>query len=396
MSAITVLYVSHTSHVSGGERSLLDLLPLLPPAVRPVVASPAGDLAERVGALGVELHRTPGTDASLRLRPVASAQAVAAMARAALAVRRIARRTGADLLHANSIRAGLVASLASALGAPPAVVHVRDRLPPGPVSTLVLGLLARRAAALIGNSSYVLVPIGSGPALRRVIHSPVDLQRFAPGRAGRAEARRRIGVAERGPILGVVGQLTPWKAQDDAVRVVGLLRPRFPRIRLLVVGSAKFVSAETRFDNRAYVEELHRLVHRLGLEGHVAFLGEREDVPEILAALDVLLVPSWEEPFGRVVAEAMAMGVPVAATEVGGPREIMESGREGLLLPPRAPGRWAAALAPLLGGDPSLEEMGRAGAARASGELGASAHAARVTRVYEEVLMGSRSRPGQQ
>ena len=82
---------------------------------------------------------------------------------------------------------------------------------------------------------------------------------------------------------------------------------------------------------------LRELVAREGLQDRVSWLGEREDVPELIGALDVLLLPSWEEPFGRALIEAMALGVPVVATSVGGPPEIVEQGRQGYLLAPRAP-----------------------------------------------------------
>src|SRR5207302_5178465 len=113
---------------------------------------------------------------------------------------------------------------------------------------------------------------------------------------------------------------------DLAIRVAGELSGTGQPVRLLVVGSPKFTSGATRLDNRAYLDELHRLVAELGLDDTVLFLGEREDVPEILAATDLVLVPSWEEPFGRAIVETMAMGVPVIATSIGGPAEIISDG----------------------------------------------------------------------
>jgi glycosyltransferase involved in cell wall biosynthesis len=214
----------------------------------------------------------------------------------------------------------------------------------------------------------------------------------------RRRARSALGIpAGSGPVLGVVAQLTPWKAQDDALRIVAGLRDAHPGVRLLLAGSAKFVSASTRHDNRAYVARLRTLVDDLGLGDRVVFLGERRDVPELLRALDMLLVPSWEEPFGRAVVEALAAGVPVAATSVGGPSEVLSNGVEGLLLPPRRPEVWVTALAPLLGDRGRLAEMARRGRVRATA-FGRSAHADRVLSVYEKVLPPSRggSRRGRQ
>src|SRR6202011_1410755 len=159
-----------------------------------------------------------------------------------------------------------------------------------------------------------------------------------PARIDRARARAALGGAgERAVLLGVVAQLTPWKGQDTAIEALKLLCQEGIDAHLLLVGSAKFVDPATRFDNQGYVAHLQALVADAGLSARVSWLGEREDVPELVRALDILLLPSWEEPFGRALIEAMALGVPVVSTNVGGPPEIIEDGREGYLLPPRGP-----------------------------------------------------------
>ncbi len=91
------------------------------------------------------------------------------------------------------------------------------------------------------------------------------------------------------------------------------------------------------------------------------FTGEVEDAPALIAALDVVLVPSWEEPFGRVVIEAMAMRTPVLATSVGGPADIVTDGIDGMLLPPRSPEVWGASVAELLADPERMARMGTAG-----------------------------------
>jgi glycosyltransferase involved in cell wall biosynthesis len=159
-------------------------------------------------------------------------------------------------------------------------------------------------------------------------------------------------------VLAVIAQITPWKGQRDALEIVDELLREQPRARLLVVGEAKFVGPATREDNREYLAALRRLVRERRLEPRVAWLGERDDVPSILAATDVLLVPSREEPFGRVVVEGMAMGCLVAATAVGGPAEIITDSVDGLLLAPCDPPAWARAIGA------ALADPARAGAMR--------------------------------
>lgn len=381
-----VLYVNHTAQISGGERSLLELLAALDGRVEPVVAAPEGELADAVRALGVPLRTIPGTAGSLKLHPVHTPRTVAELAHAAWSVRAIAHRTRADLLHANSIRAGLVTAGASAAGGPPALVHVRDVLPDGAVTRATRTLVTRGAHAVIGNSQYTLDRFA--PRGGHVAHSPIAVEplRHAAEAITVAEARHRIGLPDgAGPVLGVVAQLTPWKAQDDAVRILAGVRERFPDAQLVLVGSAKFVSRQTRHDNHAFVDDLHALIAHHGLEAHVHLLGERADVPEVLRALDLLLLPSWEEPFGRAVVEALAVGVPVAATDAGGPPEIIRDGIDGRLLPPRSPDTWVRELLPLLGDPTALRAMGLQGRDRAEA-FDRRAHAERVTRIYQEIL----------
>ena len=108
-------------------------------------------------------------------------------------------------------------------------------------------------------------------------------------------------------------------------------------------------------------------------------------MPSVLAATDVLLVPSWREAFGRVVIEGMAMGVPVVATEVGGPAEVVRPEVDGLLLPPRDPQRWGSALAPLVADAELRARMGAAGRERAA-DFTVARHVDQVLDAYRELV----------
>lgn len=385
---MNVLYVNHTGEVSGAERSLLGLLEALPGDVHPLVATPPGALLEAVGRLGIPTTVITGTAGSLRLHPVHTPRTLAELSVAALQVRRAARRHRAAVVHANSIRAGIVLGLAR-LSPAATVVHVRDVLPPSPVSSATLRLIAATATTVLANSRYTAAALAAvAPAARlEVVYNAVDLRRFDPERIDRGRARMDLGDAgRRGLLLGVVAQLSPWKGQDTAIEALRLLCEQGIDAHLLLIGSAKFVARSTRFDNRAYVASLRERIAGAGLEDRVSWLGERQDVAELVRALDVLLLPSWEEPFGRALIEAMALGVPVVATDVGGPAEIVEDGREGFLVPPREPQAWARAIRCIAEDPTTAREMGEAGRRRVEQAFTVERHVRALLDVYARAM----------
>jgi glycosyltransferase involved in cell wall biosynthesis len=340
----------------------------------------------------VPVVSVPGTDASLRIHPVHTSEAAVSIAGAAAGIKRFSNRWGADLVHANSIRAGVVATAARAVGAPPSVVYVRDCLPPGLITSASLRLMGWGAAYALPNSRYTASTLGRRfPAPVLVAHSPIELSRFELSPETRTTVRDQLGVEKDDVVLIQVAQLTPWKAQDDAIRILSLLRGRYENVRLLLVGSAKFVSKATRYDNDAYREWLGKLARALGVDDAVHFLGERHDVPELLAAADIALLPSWEEPFGRSLTEAMAMQRPVVATNVGGPPEILSHGSEGLLLPPRQPEAWARALDELIREPERRQRMGEAARRRVETAFDVERHVDVVVDVYRRVAAKRRN-----
>ena len=389
-----VLYVNHTAEISGGERSLLDLLGGLPGDVQRHAACPRGDLYSVLQRVGVTASPIRGTAGSLRVHPRHTPQALLEMALAAGQVRRLARRQASQIVHANSVRAGIVAGLSRSRAA--TIVHVRDCLPPGAASTATLGLIGATATAVVANSRYTASSLGSRvPAARlHVVHNGIDVQRWDPERIDRARARAALGRAgERALLLGVVAQLTPWKGQDTAVQALGVLCREGVDAHLLLVGSAKFRSPAARYDTQGYVRRLERLVAENGLTDRVSWLGERENVAALVRALDVVLLPSWEEPFGRAVLEALALAVPVVATDVGGPREIITDGQEGLLRPPRDPRAWAQAIRLLADDAEMRERMGSLGRRRVQQAFTLRRHVSTLVALYEQAAAERRAAP---
>jgi L-malate glycosyltransferase len=390
-----VLYVNHTSEMSGAERSLLTLLGGLPPTISPVVACPAGALADAARAMSIHTVEIPGIKASFRLDPRHTPRAVLDIANQATAVRRVSRQERIDLVHANSVRAGLAAGLARRFGGPPTVVHVRDCLPASATGKLTRAAIMRSAALVIANSEYTARNFArrSTNGHVRVVHNAVDPNRFGAVAHSREEARAELGLTDASQVLGVVAQITPWKGQDDAIRILADLSKSWPDLHLLLIGEAKFRNGAARYDSRKFMASLERLAHSLGVTRRVRFLGERPDLWTVLPALDLLLVPSWEEPFGVSLIEAMSLGIPVVATQVGGPAEIVRNGQDGVLLPPRQPHLWAEAIDRLLRKPDVRRGMGASGKQRTTATFSRDNYVKGVMRCYEWVRSTNGANP---
>jgi sugar transferase (PEP-CTERM/EpsH1 system associated) len=182
------------------------------------------------------------------------------------------------------------------------------------------------------------------------VYNGVDVERFSvAGGQAAAQARRVIGIPVEAPLVGSVGRLHSQKGFSDLLTALAQVRRRIPSVRLFLAGDGELWA------------DLEAQSRSLGLSEAVTFAGVRTDVPEILAALDVFVLPSLWEGMPNAVLEAMAAGLPVVATAVGGTPEVVVDGVTGLLVPPRDPDALARAIESLLR-DPGLRrKMGQAG-----------------------------------
>ena len=210
------LLVNHTGVMSGAEASLVDLVSGMRDGVQPLVACPPGELADALRVRDVDVHLIPAIEASFRLHPLQTPRGIAQILRSALAVRRAARQHRADIVHANSVRAGLAAAIACVGGGPPVVVHVRDCLPDSRAGNATRRVIKRAAALVLANSHYTAANFDRNADVQ-VVYSPVDLERFDPDRVDPAQARAELGLGPE-PVFAVVGQITPWKGRRPRSR----------------------------------------------------------------------------------------------------------------------------------------------------------------------------------
>jgi glycosyltransferase involved in cell wall biosynthesis len=387
-----ILFANHTGAWSGAEVSLMRVIAGLRDAHDVCVACPSsGPLRDAMDRAGIEHLPLPAVDASLRLHPVQTPVGLGQLGAGGLALSRAARRFRADVVHANTTRAGLMGAVALRFGTPPVVVRAHEHLPLTHAGRVARTALVRTASAIVAVSDYTARKFNEGlsvPIATRVYNS-IDHARFDPERVQPAGLRDELGLDRHTPLLGQVAQITPWKGQDTAIRALAALRHDGLDARLVLVGEVAFGGKGVRYDNHAYLRDLKRLAGSLDVGDAVHFLGQRSDVPEILGELDLALLPSRGEPFGLVTVENMAMGTPPLVSADGAGPELVEDGVSGRVLPPERPELWARAAADLLRDRPARDLLGERARARAA-EFRDDRHAEEMVEVYRRVS-GSRA-----
>ena len=346
-------------------------------------SSPEGDLFNEARRLGARVVTV--TALGRRISPRADLRAVVALVR-------LFRRERPDVVHTHSSKAGLVGRLAARLARVPVVVHTvhgwsfHDGMAPANRAAAVAleRLAARWTDAIVVVADHDRV-VGCAARIGRpdayaLARSGIDLRAYRAASGARAHARALVGVADGALVVGTVTRLCRQKDPGTLLRAARLLVDACPASRLIVVGDGPL---------RA---ECERLIDDLDLRRHVTLLGSRADVAQILPAFDVFALSSRWEGLPRVVLEAMAVGVPVVASAVGGVAEAVEHRVTGLLVEPGAPAALAEALALLLQDRALAAQLSDQASSRVEG-FDAGAMVRQLESLYLDLLGAGRSRP---
>lgn len=394
MSPQTILYAHSSDELYGSDIVLLELARRLDPArFRPVVVTPT-DIAYE-GRLGAALrqegiaHHTLDMPV-LRRRYLSAAglpQFLRRLRRGPARLRALCGQEGARLIHSNTA-AVWGGALAAASAGLPHLWHIHEIVEhPRSVRRLLAAMIARYSRR--ANTHVVAISsavanhlLADQPSLSprlSVIHDAVDSERFHPDNDG-CSRRRTWNIGPNDVLVGMVGRVSAWKGQEVFLQALAQARVRAPELRGVIVGD--IVPGEARFK-----DGLLALNADLGLAEQVVWAGFCPDAPQVMAALDVLALPSVRpEPFGMVVLEAMATARPVIAAAHGGPLETVVAGETGLLVPPADPSALADAMVHLAT-DPTLRAgLGARGRARAQAAFSFQTHLTAFQSLYAALL----------
>lgn len=371
----TVLTLYHRANTFGGSfNSVLDVLRNADRGrFRLVAMVPGpGNCSDQFREMGLDVIHRPEHPGA---RTVGYLSAVASFAL-------LLRRQRIDLVYVSDYVTWRSAELAAArLAGIPRVVHVRAPRTGTHVDPELL-----RATVVVGNSKATLSGLrGLVPDRRlRVVYNFVDLDRFAHGRDIRHEF-----FDDHPTVVGFVGVFRPEKGIEYFLEAVRLVHARAPHVRFLAVGG------ESTVEDVGWLDRMKRLAAELGIADVVRFTGSRDDIPDVMHSIDVIVVPSLNEGFGRVIAEAAAAGVPAVGANAAGIPEVVQDGVTGRLVPPRDGAAIAAAVLDLLDDEGWRRRLGEAARAGARERFAPATQIAELQDAWTEALRArARVRPG--
>lgn len=365
--SLTVAHVVTTLAIGGLEKVVLDLVRC---RTRPTFGAHVFCL-DAAGVLQQEFHESGA--------PVEVIGTHGSVFRRILRLARRLRDVRPDVLHTHNPQAHLHGAWAAKLAGVPVVVHTRhgrdrhDRPALAALSRMATAWTTR-FVAVSEDTARVAREIERVPAEKLlVIHNGIELERFPSSERGAAQPRARAVTVSR---------LDPIKDQATMLRATRLVADKIPGFRLDVVGDGP---------SRPNLQAIRTA---LGLEDQVSLHGYHADVVPFLAAADVFVLSSISEGISIALLEAMASGLPAVATDVGGNREVIVSGRTGFLTPVGSAEALAAAMIDLQLNPGVLNRMGRASRKRIEADFNLRHVVARYEAMYCRCLSGNRGRKG--
>ena len=272
---------------------------------------------------------------------------------------RLLRQQQPEIVHTHTAKAGALGRIAAKIAGIPIVVHTfHGHVMHGYFSRRVTRLfLAIERRLAMASTKILTVSEGLREELLRlrigrpetvgVMPLGLELDGLLRSDRRRGELRRRLGISPEVPLVGIIARLVPIKDHSTFLEAAADLHRSRPDVRFLIVGDGEL---------RPHLEQQ---AHALGLSQCVTFLGWQRELEPIYADLDLVVLSSLNEGTPVSLIEAMAAGLPVVATRVGGVSDLVEHGKTGLLVPPKDPEAFSGAMEALLGDPDRGREMGR-------------------------------------
>ena len=368
-----ILYIHHNADVfGGGEASLLALLGRLDRSrfVPYVLCTCQGPFVEALKELDIKYRIVSGK----RLKTASSPGLFLLLIRLTVFV--IGNKI--RVIHVNSIGRLHYLTLLSSVLRIGTVYHLR--------SLLVTRSLAGRTRAIINRADRIIahcdhmktaaIKAGLDQNKIHLIYNGIDVDKVQR-KVSPEKLREELGVSSDTRLVGMAGRIVPWKGCDDFLHAAKKVLAALPDTKFVIAGDAP---------DSKYKKQLLDIAEELDIAGSIIFTGLRSDMAGFYAGLDLFVLPSWEEPFGRVTLEAMAASRPIVGTNSGGTPEQIVDGESGALVQPRSPGLLAERMIQFLRDREYSEKIGSAARERASQLFSLDRHVRLIEKLYSDLL----------
>jgi glycosyltransferase involved in cell wall biosynthesis len=362
-----VLYIESSEAIfGGGQISLLELLANINMTkfLPLVIVGEEGKLKKEIKKLGVEC--------TLLLMPSFKWLSPFPFFAGMWQIFNFVRKKKIKLIHSNTSRATLYAGPVAKILGIPIIWHVRVPHPDKLLDRFLVSFSSRIiAVSRIVKRRFVWLK----KDIVETIYNGVDTHKFSPG-SSQGDLRKKFRIDSQDIVIGTVGRLSPEKGLEYLISAIRDVVNEYPQTKVLIVGDG----------DEKYRLSLQEKVKELELSSHIFFVGFYEDVPQILKCMDIFSLPSLFEAFNRSLLEAMACGLPVVATAVGGNVEIVQNGVNGLLVPPSNPGALALAITELLKDKEKARKMGLEGKLLVEKNFSIDINVRKIEKLYLQIL----------
>lgn len=370
-----ILFVNANSGWAGGEISLFADLEKLDKRFTPILLAPSeGPLVNHARRANIETIIIPMHYLTRRTSPLKFINTV-------FMTIKIIKEKNISLVYVNDLFANQFTLPAAKLSRVPLLCHIR------------VPVTKRHILANFITYSNMIVcvseSVGSVFSQRlkrkgkvRILYSGIDIKKFQTN----SDLKKILDINRSEKVLSIVGSIEPRKGHKYLIEAVPDIISAVPNVKFLMIG-------RTEEKNKPYKEELLRLIGRLGLEKMVVIVDFIEDIPNIMNTIDILILPSLEEAFGRVLIEAMAASKPVVATKVDGIPEAVIDKQTGILVPPKDSKALANAIIYLLKDPDIAKKMGIEGRKRVERFFNIEETSKKIQEIMLELLTGEQYFP---
>lgn len=365
-----ILYLNHVSELGGGEYCLLNLMVNLNKLkYKPILLlQEPGPLSKLAEKFGIQTH-------FLKMRGWRRLKHIPINYLVTLKhLKKLINELNIDLIHCNAYRLNPYGVLAAKNARIPSLCHIRWFTKKDHIKKFMLD----KVDLVLTMSDYMASFFAGSNTKVKTVYDGIQISDFKNNITGRDKIRSEFNLKKDDIVVGMVAQITPRKGHKDFIKASVAIRKIFPKVKFMIVGGAIL-------DDQLSMEDLEQYARDINA-GNIFFTGNRNDIRDVFRALDFFVLPSHIEPFGLVILEAMASGIPVVATRSGGPQEIISDGKNGFLVPVRSARSIAEKIIYLLRNPDEAKRISKAAERAVEERFNVKRYAAEIEHIYELYL----------